>query len=416
MTIPEPLQHLCALYTDDPSHIEPLMNELQNLQFTTDQLIHHIGDPNAPYRTSYLCTSIDQAQTLLSTRSAEQWQHTPPRSPKIAFLFTGQGAQYINMCQHLYQHQPRFKQHLDQAASVVDACLEQSILSIIFNDSDAPQAHYINQTAYTQPALFVIEYALAHLWMDHGIYPDVVIGHSVGEFAAATIAGLLSLEAGAALITERARLMQALPENGAMAALMSDALTLEPYLASYIEAGAFDIAALNGPKQTVISGDTLAIEQCLETLKKEGIRGRKLTVSHAFHSPHMDPMLDTFEAFAEQYPAHGIMQCTLISNLTGQVMDTAPDASYWRRHVRHAVQFERGTRTCLNLGINVFIEIGPHPILNSMAQRCFTTDQKDACTWIESAHAKHSTFDHWMAQLSTAFMAGAPLTSSTHQD
>ncbi|MBM93330.1 MAG: hypothetical protein CMF51_01075 [Legionellales bacterium] len=391
---------LCILYTHTPDELTALFQDLQSLQLNADRSIYQLGDVAALYTLALWFDSREDLNRQLMNTTPEQWhqRHTHP----IAFLCTGQGSQYPHMCQHLYTHEPAFRGHFDQAADAVNQYLELNIQDIILSD-DPSLNETIHQTAYTQPALFVVEYALAHLWMDYGVYPNIIMGHSVGEFAAATIAGVLSLNTGAALITRRAQLMQSLPAQGSMAALMSDLETLAPHLQPFIESEAFDIAALNGPKQTVISGDTHAIDECLSLLKKHQIRGRPLVVSHAFHSPHMNPILDTFKTFADTYPTESFGDIRLISNVTGDLMSSAPDGTYWQTHIRSAVQFQKSVTTCLDQGAHTWIEIGPHPVLNTMAQRCLSSEQVETLHWIESAHQKQPSLEHWAAQLYRVF-------------
>ncbi|HVQ02486.1 MAG TPA: acyltransferase domain-containing protein, partial [Burkholderiaceae bacterium] len=227
----------------------------------------------------------------------------------------------------------------------------------------------LDQTGYTQPALFALEVALARWWQSLGVQPQAGIGHSVGEVAAACAAGVLSLDDGLVLITERARLMQALPPGGAMAAVMASESQLATHLVAQPADLTVDLAAVNGPQQTVISGDAPAVTALCERLTAAGIRCQALTVSHAFHSARMEPMLDAFEG-AVRGLALQAPQWRLVSNLSGQVAEAVEltRASYWRRHVREPVRFGAGVQAlATSLKPDVLLEIGPHPTLLGFA-------------------------------------------------
>ena len=236
----------------------------------------------------------------------------------------------------------------------------------------------IDDTAYTQPGLFSIEYALACLWRSWGVEPSWVMGHSVGEYVAACIAGVFSLEDGLKLIAERGRLMQALPQNGDMFAVFADESTVTTAVAPHAEL--VSIASVNGPTTIVISGERTAIGSVVETLEADGVKTTKLNVSHAFHSPLMDPMLDEFEQFAGGV-ALSAPNIDLLSNVTGELAGgnvTQPE--YWRQHVRNSVRFADSMVALAAAGCELFVEIGPQPHLLGMGRHCVDTD----ATWIPS--------------------------------
>jgi acyl transferase domain-containing protein len=255
----------------------------------------------------------------------------------------------------------------------------------------------LHETAFTQPALFAVEYSVAQMWRSKGVEPDVVMGHSVGEYVAATVAGALSLADGLRLIAERARLMQALPHTGAMAAILTDEASVRSVLEK--QPGGIAIAAINGPDNVIVSGHHAAVAEVQARFEADDIATHPLKVSHAFHSPLMEPMLDAFHAFANTVHFEAA-RLPLVSNLTGHVLPAGGQllADYWRRHVREAVQFHAGMRALAEFGCRTFLEVGPHPTLVAMGKRCLR--RMDA-TWLPSLRRDEPDRDVLAATLRT---------------
>ncbi len=287
--------------------------------------------------------------------------------PRVALLFTGQGAQYAAMGRPLYERFPAFRESIDRSIAAFPAVpLRALLLDLPLGEGGDGR---IDRTANTQPALFAFELAVAELWRALGVEPVVLLGHSVGEIAAACFAGALTLADAARLVTARGALMEALPEGGAMVSAATDEAT-----AATAIAGRVSIAAVNARDQVVLSGDADAIDAIVAHFQARGVPVTRLVVSHAFHSARLEPMLADLDAVAAGLDARA-PRIPLVANLDGRLHPDAPiPASYWARHAREAVRFADGLRTVLDLGVDALVEVGPQPILLGLAARVATPD------------------------------------------
>lgn len=320
----------------------------------------------------------------------------------VVFLFSGQGAQYARMGEALYRTEPAFQTALDQCLAVFDAAGIR-VADALFGDDESR----LHRTLYTQPALFSLQIALTELWKHWGVAPEVVIGHSVGEYAAAVTAGVCSLEDAAGLLAARAHLMEELPDGGAMVSIGAD---LETVRAAWPDnCGALAIAAENAPDRVVASGSTADLAVLLGRLESRGVPITELKTSHAFHSPLMDPILDAFEAIARTVSFRP-PRIRWISTLTGQEMVGTPGAGYWRDQIRQTVRFQAAIDQ-MTQSAAIFLEVGPGSTLSSLGRRCVMRAQSADrdFAWIQSLSQQDGDWPSMLNAVRKLYLKGRAL-------
>ncbi|AFZ28188.1 polyketide synthase family protein [Cylindrospermum stagnale PCC 7417] len=413
-TVQQPLNLLTLSAKTKPALEQMVRNYLEHLTthpnldwadvcFTTNTRRSHFHE-----RMAVVAESVSQArEKLLAHQAGAETTHLLRGSksesqPQIAFLFTGQGSQYLGMGRELYTTQPTFRQSLERCQEILKKSGNQdrSLLEVLYQSDDIS---LLEQTAYTQPALFALEYALTQMWKSWGIEPTTVIGHSVGEYVAACVAGIFSLEDGLKLIAARGRLMQKLPRNGEMVSLLASP---EQVAEALLGTDLVSIAAINGPESVVISGEREAVRRVVQELEQKGIKHKRLKVSHAFHSALMKPMLADFRQVVQEVTFHQ-PKLNFISNVTGseeRILPTEPE--YWVDHVLKPVRFAEGLETLHRQGVEIFVELGPEPILLGMGRHCLPSEYG---TWLPTLKREQSDWQGLLQALGQLYVRGATI-------
>jgi acyl transferase domain-containing protein/thioesterase domain-containing protein/acyl carrier protein len=354
---------LDTIARDLAEHLEENLPILADVAFTG-----HLGRKAFRFRRAIICAnSIGAADAISRGDSKRVVSGSAVESePPVIFLCTGQGAQYVSSGRGLYESEPVFSSTIDFCADYLQQFIGIDLRTILFpSDTSAnAAAELLNQTRFTQPALFVLEYAMAKLWSSWGVEPSAMIGHSVGEFAAACIAGVFSLEAGLEIVAERGRRIQSMP-GGSMTAVPLPERQVLPLLN-----GKLSLASVNADEQCVVSGPYSAIESLEESLADKGMEYRRLRVSHAFHSAMMEPILPEFAEFVRRFDL-AAPRIPYISSATGTWIadEEATDPNYWARQLRQTVRFADGIGHALKTRDAILLEIGPGNTLSALCEQ-----------------------------------------------
>ncbi len=328
-----------------------------------------VGRAAFNHRRIVVCRNHEDAVATLEAGDSPRraTAHQDKRDPGITFMFSGQGAQYPGMSSELYRTERVFRESVDQCAEILRPHLELDIREALFpRDAAAEEAaRTLNQTAITQPALFVVEYSLAKLWISWGIHPTEMVGHSIGEYVAACLAGVFSLEDALALVAARGKLMQSLPGGSMLAVRLR-----EPEIRPLTDDVELSLAAINSPSLCTVSGTDTAIEGLKQRLSAMGVEYRPLHTSHAFHSSMMDPILDGFTAKVRSTKRNP-PQIPFLSNLSGTwiTAEQAVTPEYWTKHLRSTVRFSDGVQELLKESNRVFLEVGPGNTLSTLVRQ-----------------------------------------------
>ena len=369
-----------------------------------------IGRRAFSHKRMAVCKDVQDAihvfNTLHPQRVSDNVRETGERS--IVFMFPGQGAQYVNMGQGVYRTEPSFRTQIDRCSELLIPLLGFDLRDVLYPESRDTGPHHLpelDQTAITQPAIFVIEYALAQFWRELGIQPQAVIGHSIGEYAAACLAGVFSLEDALKMVVLRGQLMQSLP-LGTMLSISLPEKELQSLLPAELS-----LAAINAPSQCVVSGPTDAVERFQSTLDDNDTAYVRLHTSHAFHSAMLDPILDAFYAQLKTislYPP----QIPWISTVTGNRITAgdAADPGYWTKNLRHTVRFSDGMRCILESPDPILVETGPGRTLSSLARQ--HSERKDglvALTALRHPKDDQSDRDFFLTTLGKLWLEGVSI-------
>jgi acyl transferase domain-containing protein len=364
------------------------------------------GRSHLEHRLAIVATSSESAREQVAAFAAgsagpfHRGRAEAAARTDVAFLFTGQGSQYPDMGRALYEQSPVFRAAVDRCATIVDAEWDVPLLEVLYGAATAR----LSKTEYAQAALFAVEYALTELWRSWGVRPAAVLGHSVGEFVAATVAGVFSLEDGLRLVLTRGRLMQQVGTDGAMVAVSAAEATVQRAVAT--AGGAIAIAAVNSADQVVVGGSHSDLERLVAALSASSVETTWLSGSQGFHSPWMEPMLDAFEAAAARV-GYEAPRIDVISNLTGE-LSTAGDltsARYWRRQAREPVRFAAGVAALQRAGYRFVLEIGPTHTLTALA-RCTASDR---CVWVASLTRDGDDWQQILSALSALHVHGVAI-------
>ena len=352
-----------------------------------------VGRAHLPSRSALVAKNREQLVAALS--GPVEVVSTKNRAAKIVFSFSGQGSQYLQMGRELYESQPSYRDAFDACCLLFAPFRIKRIKDVVFAESE--DGSELDQTEYTQPALFCVQVALVQLYRSFNVNPDIVIGHSIGEVAAAWAAGVMSLEDAVRLVEARGRLMQSVATRGTMASINAPVQSVSEAIA---ELGlSCEVAGINSPSDTTVSGEPDAIESLCKQFEAAATKVKRLTVSHAFHSRQMEPILAEFEASIAGITLV-MPQIPLMSNVTGVEMTSADlTAAYWAQQVRNPVRFEQGLAGTLELGGKLFVEIGPSAVLSGLGRLIDSGEVARFVPSLRKGHAEATTLGNCLGAL-----------------
>jgi amino acid adenylation domain-containing protein len=389
------------------ANLESYLEANTSVNFANVAHTLQVGRATFDHRSFLVAESVADATRVIKAR-----QTTPlPRSAvsrearRIAFLFPGQGSQYINMGKHLYAHEPLFRELVDQCSELLRPNLQLDLRSVLY---PAPDQHHwaeteLRETRTTQPALFVIEYALARIWMSWGIQPESMLGHSIGEYVAACLSGVFTLEDALNLVAVRGRLMHSCARGGMLAVAGS-----EEEIQRYMKSG-LELAAMNGARSCVLTGPLEALELAEKELLQQQVVHRRLQSSHAFHSAMMEPIIGQFTAEVQKVRLNA-PRIPYLSNLTGNWItgEQATDPAYWGKQLRGTVQFARGIRNLCDGGERLVLEVGPgHTNITAVRQTMAKHELPVMLTSLPNSNAGESDVKHVLTSLGHLWLHGA---------
>jgi acyl transferase domain-containing protein len=365
-----------------------------------------VGRKSFGHRTAVVCAAGDDPVDMLQGRDARRvfTGYAPEKDRPVVLMFPGQGAQYVNMGRDLYRDEPLFRQTVDACAERLHPVLGADIRTVMYPEdaADPVAAELLRQTAFTQSALFTIEYALATLWMSWGIKPAAMIGHSIGELVAACVAGVFTLDDALALVATRGRLMEEMP-TGTMAAVPLPGDQVARLIGSNLW-----LAAINGPSLSVVAGSADAVDEFVEARAREGVECRKLHTSHAFHSGLMEPAVERF-AEAVRRVERRPPSMPFISNLTGTwiTAEQATDPNYWASHIRQPVRFADGAATLLAEGDRLLLECGPGNTLSALVRQQAASGRSVVVSSLRHPQEQTADLTTMLSALGRLWVAGA---------
>lgn len=405
--------YLLALSAKDKGALSDLISQYQTLLDRTDNpslrdicYSARAGRAEFPFRYAVTANQLEDLLTKLHQEDKDICKADPLKEAGLVFVFTGQGAQFPDMGKNLYRNNEVFRTSIDRCDMIAQTCMGISLRTLLY-PSAGDDVGLINQTRYAQPALFALEYSLAQVWLSYGVVPDILLGHSLGEFVAACVAGVFSLEDGIALVAARGRLMQELPLDGGMSAVTLTHAEVELLLEQHsID---LSIAAINSPSNIVVSGRLNELNKLYSVLDTLDIKYKSLNVSHAFHSALMKPMLAPFASILKDIkmsePCYSV-----ISNVNGEIAkERLITRDHWLEHVCHPVHFMDCIRGAFKQGGRTFLEIGPKAVLSTIGAACLQPDEADQTTWVTSLSTKFTDCQQLLESAGSLFKKGVKL-------